>query len=129
MAGIGDGLPELRIDSVSAESMKAWAVFLRDPNPIHLDPAAVRAKGLGDRVINQGPANVGYVITMLLRAFPGSALESLDSRFNDSIFAGDAVTAGGRVTALDGGRVCCEVWLKAEGRAEAITGTAVLRLP
>jgi acyl dehydratase len=51
-----------RLDSVDSERMREFAVLLADPNPIHLEPEAVRARGLGDRVVNQGPANFGYVL-------------------------------------------------------------------
>src|SRR3546814_12612112 len=68
----GDELPPFVIESVNADAMKEWAVFLHDPNPIHLDVEVVKAKGLGDKVINQGPANVAYVMNMLAAAFPGS---------------------------------------------------------
>jgi hypothetical protein len=66
----GDTLKPFRIARVSPEGMKAWAKFLHDPNPIHLDPAVVKAKGLGERVINQGPANLAYLINMLQAANP-----------------------------------------------------------
>ena len=66
---------------VCAEAMKLWAKVLRDPTPIHLDPEAVRAKGLGDRVINQGPANVAAAINPLLTRFPGQVLTDLSVRF------------------------------------------------
>ena len=67
----GQILKPLRIASISAADMQEWAQVLRDPNPIHLDPRAVAARGLGDRVINQGPANLAYIIAMLQAAFPG----------------------------------------------------------
>ena len=113
--------------------MKAWAKFLHDPNPIHLDPAAVRAKGLGERVINQGPCNLAYIISMLQAALPGATLSSLDVRYVDNVYGGDAVEAGGKVTAVAaqaGGSSCdCEIWLKAEGRGPVITGTATMWVP
>jgi len=96
--------------------MKAWAVFLHDPNPIHLDPAVVKAKGLGERVINQGPANLAYLINMLRAAVPGGFIESLEVRYVDNVFAGDAVEAGGTVTAVSGDsgrqKLVCDVWLR-----------------
>ena len=52
-ATVGSKLIPIRIDAISTETMKDWAVFLRDPNPIHLDVDVVKAKGLGDAVINQ----------------------------------------------------------------------------
>jgi len=94
---VGDTLKPFRIASVSPEGMKAWAKFLHDPNPIHLDPAVVKAKGLGDRVINQGPANLAYLINMLQDAVPNGLIESLEVRYVDNVFGGEAVEAGGTV--------------------------------
>jgi 3-hydroxybutyryl-CoA dehydratase len=129
----GERLKPFRVESVSAEAMKRWAVFLRDPNPIHLDAAAVRAKGWGDKVINQGPANLAYVITMLQQALPEATLESLEVRYVDNVFAGDAVEAGGKVESVTAAgprrKVSCSVWLRADARDLVITGTAVLALP
>lgn len=132
MMAVGESLPNLRIESVSAEKMRQLAAVLRDPNPIHLDPAAVAKLGLGDRVINQGPANLAYIINMLHAAFPESKLLQLDARFLANVFGGDAVEAGGRVTSLTheprGTRVSCETWLNVDGRGPAVTATASLLL-
>ena len=130
---VGDTLKPFRIASVSPEGMKAWAKFLHDPNPIHLDPAVVKAKGLGDRVINQGPANLAYLINMLQGAVPDGLIESLEVRYVDNVFGGEAVEAGGTVKDVseDGSkrRVSCEVWLRAEARGAVLTGTAILATP
>ena len=125
----GDSLPEFVIDSVSPQAMKDWAVFLADPNPIHLDAEVVKARGLGDKVINQGPANVAYVINMLLRAVPGAAIAALDARFLDNAYAGDRLIAGGSVIACIAAAAECEIWVRAEGRGQIISGTATLSLP
>lgn len=126
----GDTLKPFRIASVSPEGMKAWAKFLHDPNPIHLDPAVVKAKGLGDRVINQGPANLAYLISMLQAAVPKAHIESLEVRYVDNVFGGEAVEAGGTVkeVSADGSerRMSCDVWLRAEARGAVLTGTAIL---
>lgn len=121
-------LPPFTIPSVSADAMRDWAIFLRDPNPIHLDPDVVRAKGLGDRVINQGPANLAYIINMLLSAFPGGQISALESRFVDNAYAGDCLTAGGRVVEADATRAVCEVWLIADGGRPVIQGSATIAL-
>ena len=71
---VGSALQPFRVASVSPDVMREWAKFLADPNPIHLDEAVVRAKGLGERVINQGPCNLAFVISMLQAALPGSAI-------------------------------------------------------
>src|SRR3546814_19574992 len=119
----GDELPPFVIESVNADAMKEWAVFLHDPNPIHLDVEVVKAKGLGDKVINQGPANVAYVMNMLAAAFPGSRIEKMDSRLVDNVYAGDRLTAGTTETGTDEWRAFCDDWILAEARDIDISGT------
>ena len=130
MTSVGDALPAWRIDSVSPENMRRLAETLRDPNPIHLDPAAVAKLGLGDRVINQGPANLAYIVNMLHATFPGAQLLQLDARFLANVFGGDAVEAGGRVTAIDtvanGTKISCDTWLNVDGRGPAVSAQAQL---
>jgi 3-hydroxybutyryl-CoA dehydratase len=123
---VGDSLPPFAIESVSPEAMKDWAVFLADPNPIHLDVEVVKAKGLGDRVINQGPINVAYMMNMLMAAFPGSKIEAMDSRFLDNVYGGDKAVASGTITAIEGNRISCEFTLDVEGRGTVNSGTATV---
>jgi 3-hydroxybutyryl-CoA dehydratase len=127
---VGASLPVYTVAAVDPQNMKLWAGFLRDPNPIHLDRQAVRAQGLGDKVINQGPANLAYLITMLQRAFPHAVLESLDVRYAGMVYGGDAVEAGGCIREVAVGetqsRVTCDISLRADGREGVITGVAVL---
>jgi len=123
---IGDTLPPFVVDRVSPAAMREWAVFLADPNPIHLDVEVVKAKGLGDRVINQGPINVGYLINMLLAAFPGGRIESMEARFLDNVYDGDQVVASGRVTAVEEGRIACDISLDVTGRGTVNAGTATV---
>jgi 3-hydroxybutyryl-CoA dehydratase len=130
---VGSELGPWTIESVSPEKMKTFAIALDDPNPIHLDVEAVKAAGLGDRVINQGPASFGYVINMLLESVPGSTLRDLRVRLTSNVFGGDRVTAAGRVESIeqvDGERrVACSVWLDVEGARPALKGTATLAVP
>lgn len=123
---VGDALPPFVIESVSPDAMKDWAIFLADPNPIHLDVEVVKAKGLGDRVINQGPINVAYMMNMLMAAFPGARIEAMDSRFLDNVYAGDRVVASGTITAIEGGRIDCEFTLNVDGRGAVNGGTATI---
>jgi len=121
------------VDHVDPGKMQAFAVVLADPNPIHLDPEAVRAAGLGDRVINQGPASFGYVLNMLLDSLPGAAIRDLDVRLSANVFAGDRVTAAGEVVSVQSEagvqRVTCTVWLDVHGARRALEGTATLEIP
>ena len=126
---VGELLTPLRIDCVSSEGIKAWAKVLRDPNPIHFDAEVVVRKGWGDRVINQGVANLAYVISMLQQTLPDSFLESLDVRYVDNVFGGEAVEASGKVLAITGNvmkTITCEILLWSASRGPVITGTATL---
>jgi 3-hydroxybutyryl-CoA dehydratase len=125
----GDELAPLVIESVSAENMKRLAVVLDDPNPIHLDPEATKALGMGDRVVNQGPANFAWVLDMLRAAAPDARIADLKVRLLANVFAGDRVIAAGRVEAVADGRATCAVWLDVAGGARAVAGTATLILP
>jgi 3-hydroxybutyryl-CoA dehydratase len=123
---VGDALPPFVIEHVSPEAMKIWSVFLADPNPIHLDVEVVKAKGLGDRVINQGPINVAYMMNMLMAAFPGCRIEAMDSRFLDNVYGGDKATASGTITAIEGRRISCAFTLDVAGRGTVNSGTATV---
>jgi 3-hydroxybutyryl-CoA dehydratase len=129
----GSSLGPWTVQNVDPEKMKVFAVVLDDPNPIHLDPEAVRAAGLGDRVINQGPASFGYVLNMLREAAPGAEILDLDVRLSANVFGGDTVIAAGEVESVqdtgEGRRLVCGVWLDVEGGRRALQGRATLRLP
>ena len=127
---VGDRIPEWRLASVSPERMGLLAAILRDPNPIHWDRAEVAARGLGDRLINQGPINVAYVCNAIAAWAGPTTLRSLTVRFTANVFDGDEVVAGGTVTAVDeaGGEVLatCDVWLDRAGGERAVEGRAVV---
>jgi len=129
----GAAIPEWRLDRVDPEKMKLFAAIARDPNPIHWDRSEVARRGLGERLVNQGPVNLGYVINMLLAWAGPESLRRLAVRFTAPVFDGDAVVAGGRVTAVrDEGGVRyadCEVWLDRSDGTRCVAGTATVALP
>lgn len=131
---VGTLIPVFRIDDVDAEKMKTMAALLRDPNPIHFDVDAVRALGMGERVVNQGPNNVGYVVNMLL-AWLGdpAAIVTVQVRFRGNVFAGDRLEAGGEVTDIEdtdtARRATCDVWLDRDDGTRVVSGSAVVELP
>lgn len=122
---IGDALPPRTI-VVDAGAMAIIAVVLRDPNPIHLDPKAVRTAGLGDKVINQGPANLAYIIDMVLLALPGHRITALDSRYLGNVCDGDTVEAGGTIAGLESGKIQIETWLRLPDESDAVTARMTL---
>ena len=69
--------------------MKTLAAILRDPNPIHWDQEEVVRRGLGNRVINQGPTNLGYVMNMLMAWAGQDCLEQINVRFTATVEEGD----------------------------------------
>jgi len=128
----GTAIPDWTLESVDPQPMKVYAAIARDPNPIHWDRAEVAARGLGDRLINQGPLSLGYVINMLLAWAGPDSLRGLSARFTAPVLDGDRVTAGGIVTAVrvNGDRlVDCEVWLERGDGVRAIEGIATVVVP
>jgi acyl dehydratase len=119
-------LPEHTV-LVEPGPMQVFSLLTRDPNPIHWDVAAVSALGLGDRPVNQGGLNVGYVVGAVSRwAGSRAAIRSVRVRFHGSVRAGDTVTAGGEVENVDGGLAHLRVWLRDESGADVVTGTATV---
>jgi acyl dehydratase len=115
--------------------MKVMALLLRDPNPIHFDHAALHDLGLGERVINQGPIGIGYIMNMLA-AWSGDArrLLTLRCRFMAQVFEGDGLTVGGEVAQIDPRGegdldVACRVWIDNDLGVRVLEGTATVRLP
>lgn len=130
---VGTLVPEWRLAHVTESRMRLLAAILRDPNPIHWDRDEVAARGLGDRLINQGPTNVGYVCNAVLAWAGNDSLRSLTVRFTSNVFDGDEVVAGGTVTHItaDGADVLatCDVWLDRGDGTRAVEGVAVVALP
>jgi acyl dehydratase len=127
---VGQALPALVIEAVDAEKMKIMAALLRDPNPIHYDSAQVKALGLGDRVINQGPINMSYLLSMVTQWSGGvPTLRSAAVRFLGNVFAGDRVECTGTVTAVDdaAGLVTLSVQASVAGRT-ALQGSVVVSI-
>lgn len=128
---VGTEITPFVVDEVSTEKMKTMALLLRDPNPIHWNAEAVKAAGLGDRVINQGPTNKAFVINAILTWLGDPArLRSITVRFRGNVLGGERVEAGGVVTAIreqDGERLAdCDVWLRNGDGADVIVGTATV---
>ena len=130
---VGTELPE-KVISVDTEKMKTMAAILNDSNPIHWDVESVKALGMGDRVVNQGPINMAYVMNLLSEWSGGAEhVRRLKVRFMANVFAGDTVRAGGTVTGLreeNGERLAdLDVWLDVEGGGRALGGLATVVVP
>ena len=135
MKDLASGLliPSWSVDEVSAEKMKTFAAILRDPNPIHWDRDELSAKGLGDRLINQGPTNVGYIMNMLMAWAGPESIRHLRVRFNSNVLEGDRVEASDTVTEIhriDGVLIAeCDVRLTRQTGELALEGVASVIVP
>lgn len=121
-------IPPWEMPSVSPERMKTMAALLRDPYPIHWDREATHALGLGGRVVNQGPLNLGYVANMLMAWAGDGAVRRLTVSFGRRVLDGDRVVARGLVRSIDDGRATCDVWLDRDGEV-VLWGTAEVDAP
>ncbi len=135
---VGTELPFYDIPSVSAEKMKTMAALLNDPTAIHWDVATLQALGMGDRPINQGPLNMGYVMNAVTDWVGGpERLRRLRVRFLGNVLAGHHLRVRATVTALreeDGVRLAdCDVVLAVIEGDEAgdavMSGSATVVLP
>ena len=96
---------------------------------IHTDDEVARAAGL-PAAIAAGVQFMSYVLEMLHREYGFQSVLGtvLDVRIREPVFAGDTVTARGRVTEVqaDGSkrRVSLEVWCENQRGGHVIAGTA-----
>jgi acyl dehydratase len=130
---VGEELPVYDLPAVSPEKMKTMTALLSDPSPIHFDVATVRALGMGDRVINQGPLNMGYVMNAVAQWAGGpDRLRRLKVRFLGNVLAGDHVRVRAVVTALREEENLplaeCDVVLEVVGGDPVVSGTATVVL-
>jgi acyl dehydratase len=122
---VGDQLPEFAVPSVDPARMKTMAAVLRDPYRVHWDREATREMGLEGRVINQGPLNLSYIVNML-HSFSGpTSVRRLTVSFGQPVFDTDSVVSGGEISAIEGDRATCAVWLK-RGDEIVVSGAAVI---
>lgn len=130
MPTVGTELPRWVVESVDPAKMKTMAALLDDSNPIHFDIFTLQALGMGDRPVNQGPSNLGYVQNML-QAWAGvGSLRRITVRFVSNVHAGDRVIASGTVTGVreEAGELLadCDVQLAIDGSGLALVGTATV---
>ena len=130
---VGTQLPPYGVPSVSAEKMKTMAALLSDPTPIHWDVATLQALGMGDRPVNQGPLNMGYVMNAVTAWAGGpDRLRRLRVRFLGNVLAGHHLRVRATVSALreeGGARLAdCDVVLEVVDGDPVVSGTATVVL-
>lgn len=126
---IGAQIPS-RVTTIDANRMKIFSLLTDDPNPIHWDREAVATLGLGDKLINQGGLNVGYVISAVAEWAGGAdKIVSVKVRFRGNVLENDEVVARGTVTAIDDGVATIDVALTGPNDTKVISGTIKAIVP
>ena len=125
---MSEAVPARDFGPVSAERMKTMAAILQDPNPIHWDVEVVKQLKMGDRVVNQGPINMAFLVNTITdwTDDPGS-LRELTIRYQSNVFAGDVVHCEATVEAREDGGARLSL-RETVAETEVITGTAVVAL-
>jgi len=117
--------------ATNADSL-AWAQVLRDDNPLHADPAVAGQSGLGEGLVNPGPAGIAYLMTMLLQAFPGASIRRMQCRFLAPVITPAELVASGTIESRErvAGTEILHVVLELRARGTpAIAARAVVSIP
>ncbi|MEY7851075.1 MaoC/PaaZ C-terminal domain-containing protein [Natrarchaeobius sp. A-rgal3] len=124
---VGDTIARREID-VDPSGMQLLSAVLRDPNPIHFDPAYAETRGHSGRV-NQGPINAEYLAQTALEIGESPAdLRTLDVRYESFVHETDTVTTTATLAGIDHEASTVELELTAwtaDGTI-AVTGAAVV---
>ena len=119
----GQVLEPLVVEKVDTEKMKTMAAILRDPNPIHYDVDVVRALGMGDAPVNQGPINLGFLLEMVSRFGGGpESVRRIKLRFLGNVFGGERVECTGTVTSVDRDAHLAELEVQAASNGRPVLG-------
>ncbi len=128
-----DELPAFAVPEITRDRMLEVMDIMDDVNPIHSDEALVERLGLRG-LVNQGPANMSYVVNMLV-AWAGdpAAIRELSFRFHRNVVPGDRPVARGRVLRRQraGGQELadCEFRLELADGTVALSGAATIARP
>ena len=118
---------------VNQESMNTWAEILDDPNPIHLDINSARLLGLGEGTINQGQANIAYIMNMIEKNFPGSQIIKMNNKMTNAILEGNLVTVSGQILKIqeqdNESIISCSINLKTDENKVAVISEVDVLVP
>ena len=96
-----------------------------DFNPIHIDPDAGRAAGLGGNIL-QGLCTLGWAVEGFVNYLgdPGK-VSKVKVRFSRPVMIEDTITIIGKVTAIEGGVLTAELTAKNQKGDDVLKNTTV----
>jgi len=102
-----------------------YAAASGDFNPIHIDPEAGKAAGLGGPIL-QGLCTLGWAVEAWINYLgdPGK-VSRIKVRFSKPVTSADVVTLTGRVTAVADGKVTAEISAKNQRGEDVLKGAVV----
>lgn len=128
---VGTALPPLSLPPLSRTTIALYAAGSGDFVPLHIDQDFAREAGYPD-VFMHGMLGMAYVARLVTGWAPQSQVREVAVRFVSITYPGEALTASGRVSAVDvdgvPGRVSLDLrLLNAEGSPK-LRGRAVVDL-
>ncbi len=102
-----------------------YAAASGDFNPIHIDPDAGRAAGLGGSIL-QGLCTMGWAVEGFVNYLgdPGK-VSKVKVRFSRPVMIEDTITIVGKVTAIEGGTLTAELTAKNQRGEDVLKNTVV----
>jgi 3-hydroxybutyryl-CoA dehydratase len=99
-----------------------YAAASGDFNPIHIDPEAGKAAGLGGNIL-QGLCTMGWAVEAFGKFLGDPArVTKVRVRFSRPVAVGDVITYEGKVTAIEGGTVTVSVQAKNQKDEDVLKG-------
>ncbi len=102
-----------------------YAAASGDFNPIHIDPDAGRAAGLGGNIL-QGLCTMGWAVEGFVNYLgdPGK-VSKVKVRFSRPVMIEDTITIVGKVTAIEAGVLTAELSAKNQRGEDVLKNTTV----
>ena len=102
-----------------------YAAASGDFNPIHIDPDAGRAAGLGGNIL-QGLCTMGWAVEGFVNYLgdPGK-VSKVKVRFSRPVMIEDTITIVGKMTAIEGGTLTAELSAKNQRGEDVLKHTIV----
>ena len=129
---VGDAGPELTVADVQRPDFVKYAGASGDFNPVHYSEPYAHATG-SRSVFGQGMLTAGYAAHFVADWFGLANVTAFRVRFEEQLWPGDTVTAGGEITAVEeqaaGATVEADITVENDEGTGLVSGDCTARLP